>query len=100
MGLSGGREKEPSEEGRIAVGVSLIGGLAARDETGGIGKDQVINISVFNGGRGVLVQAVEEECEAEEGGQGEQREGPEERGDRGHDGGVEVVIMTLKVLKK
>ena len=55
------REEKPGEERRIAVCFSLVRGEAAGDVAGCIGKDKVVYICVFEGGVGVLEEAVEEE---------------------------------------
>ena len=57
--------EQPGEERRVAVRVSRVGRLAAGDEAGGVGEDEVVNVGVFDGGVGVLPGAVEEEGEAE-----------------------------------
>ena len=70
------REEEPGEQRRVAVGVSVVGGAASRDEARGVREDEVVDVGVFHGRVGVLEEAVEEEndaqedCEAEDGGRG------------------------------
>lgn len=46
------------------VGAEALGYIA-----GGVGEDEVVDVGVFDGGVGVLPDAVEEEDEAEEGGE-------------------------------
>ena len=81
-------EQEPGQDRRVAVCLPLIGTLAARDDAGGVGKNEVVNIGVFDWRVGVLPETVEKEDQAEEGGRevkGKRavEEGGEERGSRG-----------------
>jgi len=58
----GGRgEEEPCQERGVAVGFAVIGGGVVGDEAGGVGEDEVVDVSVFDGGVGILEEAVEEE---------------------------------------
>ena len=40
-------EEQPCEERRVAVGVSSVGRVAARDVSRGIGEDVVVDVGVF-----------------------------------------------------
>jgi len=78
--LPGGREKDPRQQRRVTVRGTLIGRRAARDEACRVREDEVVDVGVLDGGVGVLVQAVEEEGEAEQGGEGEDEGGGGEGG--------------------
>lgn len=61
-------DEHPCEQRRVAVCFSVIGAEALRYIAGGVGEDEVVDVGVFDGGVGVLPDAVEEEDEAEKGG--------------------------------
>lgn len=85
-----GGEEEPCQERGVAVGVARVGGLRVPDVAGCVGEDEVVDVCVFDGRVGVLVGAVHEERDAEEGGDEEERRWAEERCHHGHgvgDGG-------------
>lgn len=65
----GGGDEHPGEQRRVAVRFPVVGAEALGYIAGGVGEDEVVDVGVFDGGVGVLPDAVEEEDEAEEGGE-------------------------------
>lgn len=75
-----GREQQPGEQRRVAVGVAGVRGVTGGEEAGRVGEDEVVDVGVLEGRVGVLPEAVDEKDEAEEGGDGEEGNG-RRRGD-------------------
>lgn len=89
----GGGEEYPSEEGCVAVGFALVGGVPVRDVGSGGGEDVVVDVGVGQGGVRVLVEAVEEEHEAEGDREGEDEGGREGGGHCGKGGGIAAMEL-------
>lgn len=79
-----GREENPCEQRRVAVGLACIGAFASSYRTRGVGEDEVVDVGVLEGRIGVLPEAVEEEDEAQEGGDKEEGGWLEQRAERRH----------------
>ena len=66
------------QEGRVAIGFSLVRRVSGIDGEGGIGENRVVNVGEVNGGRSVEKGSNENEKSVEQKGETEKRE-------KGHD---------------